>query len=139
MDKDLEKIAKEMKSIDWSNIQIKPRPTHERILEQLKDAYVEQNPYTKPKGTVFGDSWSEWNFEHHERISRLKSALRSMGREDVLEQYEQFVHEQEEKAIIEENKKYIKKIAEYFDPTSIEPGLLDYLVNIEKRLAEANK
>lgn len=69
-------------------------PTEDEIdradLASLKELYVEKNPYPRPKEIMFGDSWSEWNFNHSDRINYLLRKLKSKNREDLLADFEEF-------------------------------------------------
>lgn len=80
----------------------------EEVLERLKATYLKKNPYSPTNR--FGDSFSQWNFEHSEEIRRLRNVLLENGREDLLLAYEGFVVEQEGLAEQEKRQKVIDKL-----------------------------
>lgn len=117
-------------------------PTEDEIdkadLATLKELYVEKNPYPRPKEIMFGDSWSEWNFDHSDRINYLLRKLKRKNREDLLADFEEFKLQEAKKAEDVERKEIADNLSEHninlIKLTIENPELLEYIIYLEKRI-----
>lgn len=105
------------------------------VLDKLKELYLEKNPYSAPHKTVFGDPHGNWEFDRHNKIRNLLQVLVENGRQDLVDQFEQFKKdvlkdkEQEERnAIIEDLSKKGINIKE------LDENIINYIIYLEKRL-----
>lgn len=105
--------------------------------EELIDAYTTEVP-KDPPGLMGGFGY-QTSIRLGEQIRRASDKLKEMGRQDLLDKFEDFKIKLEEDKKAKAEKVFRDAIEQIVDISKINPEIIPYLINIEKRLQKIER